>query len=566
MQELSDLDVLIIDCQTTGASPALGAVLEIGWGIARPTLPGIRQLQAHWVTLPDEHFVGFHVRRLTGFGASHAATAIRPFDAWTRLRQTTNFAARVPVAIHFARFELAFLRDWSGRFEPDTSFPLDAVCVHDIACRLYPDLPRRSIRALAGYLGHSVDLARRCMGHVEATAFIWCKLTTELAALGVRTWDDLGDWLNAPPPPRSRRRRYPLPSARYRAMPDEPGVYHFVRSNGDVLYVGKAASLRKRVPSHFTAGASTTERALEMLTQVHDIRITLARTPLEAALLENESIKALRPPYNVQLVAGDPRMWFTSSDFGASSRQPDAICRRGPLPSILSVRALGAIAALLSGETPSALLRARSVGAAERWAPDEASFSVGFARFAARPSLTSVPSTIDVRRSLAATARQIIVATKETALSEASDLEADSSDDEALALPAWDPARVVRHLERSVAHAYQLLQRARWLCLLYDSAIVFREPASSQLRLLLIHHGNLVEARDVAPDEPTAQSVSSHPLHDRKAEIDRVYYDRLRTLTSELKRVLRDDGTVAVRVGQNHWLRGATLANLLRWV
>src|SRR4029077_7192535 len=87
----------------------------------------------------------------------------------------------------------------------------------------------------------------------------------------------------------------------------------FVRSNGDVLYVGKAASLRKRVPSHFTAGSATTERALEMLTQVHDIQTTLTRTPLEEAVLENERIKALSPPYNVQLLGGDPRPWFRSA-------------------------------------------------------------------------------------------------------------------------------------------------------------------------------------------------------------------------------------------------------------
>ena len=116
------------------------------------------------------------------------------------------------------------------------------------------------------------------------------------AAQGIHRWDQLGEWLTAPQPPRSKKRRYPLPSSRYRTLPDDPGVYHFVRSNGDVLYVGKAASLRKRVPSHFTAGSATTERALEMLTQVHDIQTTLTRTPLEAALLENERIKALSPP------------------------------------------------------------------------------------------------------------------------------------------------------------------------------------------------------------------------------------------------------------------------------
>jgi hypothetical protein len=79
---------------------------------------------------------------LTGFDETRVTNALSPRDAWKRLRGTMNFADRIPAAIHFARFELAFLRDWAIRFEPETDFPLDAVCVHAIACRLYPDLPR----------------------------------------------------------------------------------------------------------------------------------------------------------------------------------------------------------------------------------------------------------------------------------------------------------------------------------------------------------------------------------------------------------------------------------------
>jgi len=45
----------------------------------------------------------------------------------------------------------------------------------------YPDLPRRNLRALAGFLGHSLHLERRALGHVRATAFIWRKLVAELA-------------------------------------------------------------------------------------------------------------------------------------------------------------------------------------------------------------------------------------------------------------------------------------------------------------------------------------------------------------------------------------------------
>lgn len=576
MEPLSELGVLIVDCQTTGATPALGSVLEIGWGVARATVIEVEQLQAHWVSLPAGHRVGSQVRRLTGFDEDDVAIALAPQDAWERLRATTSFANRMPTAIHFAKFELAFLCDWANRFEPGTNFPLDAVCIHAIACRLYPDLPRRSLRALSGYLGHGLDSARRCLGHVEATAHIWQKVVPELATRGIQTWQQLGDWLATPLPaaPRSRKRRYPLPSARYRALPDEPGVYRLLRSNGDLLYVGKAASLRKRVASHFTSVFSRTERALEMLTQVHDLHVTLTPTALEAALLENESIKELNPPYNVQLLGGDARTWFVDTRLDAIANQPNATHRCGPLPSTFSVRALGAVERLLSGESAARLLRARAVGSPERWAPDEEVFAAGFMDFAARHALgqgAEARATWDVRRALAMTARKLILTAKAEAARSGRELDAEMASAEegnavANELRSWDRERVVRHLERGVMHGYQLLQRARWLCLLYDSAVVFREPSGERARLLLVRGGQLVEARDLVPDEAVPSMAASRPLRERQATFDRHQYDRLRTLTSELKRVLRDGGTAAVRVGRTRWLRGSRLDALLLWV
>jgi DNA polymerase-3 subunit epsilon len=598
VQSLSELGVLIVDCQTTGATPSQGEVLELGWCIARADLPDVEQLQAHWVTLPPKHFVPFQVRKLTGFDETSAVNALTPREAWERLRMTMRLAEtsafnsrppdidasaavrvsdteasvavrlsdtrasaaslaltapRIPSAIHFAKFELPFLRDWAERFEQGAPFPLDAVCVHAIACRLYPDLPRRSLRALAGFLGYGVDHARRSLGHVMATAFIWRKLAAELRAQSIHTWDELGDWLYAPPKPHRRKRRYPLPSARYRALPDRPGVYRFIRSNGDLLYVGKATSLRKRVASHFTAGSSTTERALEMLTQVNDIQVTPTHTALEAALLENEEIKTLRPPYNLQLVVDDPRTWFCTPKLDAVAAQPDAAFRHGPLPSTFSVRALGAIRALLSGETPTLTMRARAVEEAERWAPDEAVFSVGFARFAERHSL-GAPLT-DPRRALDTVARKLLLESKNTTP------EVEESSDPR----AWDPDRVLRHLERAVAHGYQLLQRARWLRLLRESVVVFHEPPSEHPRLLLVTSGKLNEPRDLLQGDDTPDA-EYHPLAERALEFDRTEYDRLRTLTSELKRILRDGGTARVRVGRRRWLGDRALSALLSWV
>ncbi len=553
--KLCELEVLIVDCQSTGASPAHGSVLELGWALAGPG-QALRGVEAHWITLPAGHSVSAQVRKLTGYDEAAAALAITPEDAWARLRSASGRDG-APTAIHFARFELAFLRDWSQRFEPERVFPFDAVCVHAIACRLFPDLPRRSLRALAGYLGHGVTQARQSLAHVEATAFIWQKLVSELANNGVVTWAELAAWLRAAPSsrPRSKRRSYPLPKATYRALPDGPGVYRMLRSNGDVLYVGKATSLKKRVATHFSSSFARHERALEMLTQVHDLRVTSTASALEAALLENEEIKALAPPYNVQLVVLDARTWFASSTLDSLAHRPDAQHRLGPLPSTHSVRALGALRSLLRGAAPESLLRARAAGASERWAPDEAVFAEGFAAFSARHALQVAPEAVP--RALAHAARRLL-ATK----SEASN----DGEDGAAAPELWDPERVLRHLERAVAHGYQLLQRARWLCLLHDSVVVFREPGSGVKRVIFVNDGQLGEGRELRAGESLSGPQRLPALLERQASFDRAKYDRLRTLSSELKRVLRDGGEFAVALRRARWLSGAALAALLRWI
>ena len=52
MDELSELPVWVFDCQTTGASPTHGVVLEIGWGVAFARQPLAERAESHWVALP----------------------------------------------------------------------------------------------------------------------------------------------------------------------------------------------------------------------------------------------------------------------------------------------------------------------------------------------------------------------------------------------------------------------------------------------------------------------------------------------------------------------------------
>ena len=148
---LADLDVLIVDCQTTGATPHHGDVLEIGWTITRTCGPA-EPIHAHRVAQPEGRRIPRVVSRLTGLVDENLTDAIAADDAWRLLRAAATEVAPTPVptVIHFARFELAFLRGLHERFDPSVPFPFDVVCLHEISRRLLPDLPRRGLRSPAG--------------------------------------------------------------------------------------------------------------------------------------------------------------------------------------------------------------------------------------------------------------------------------------------------------------------------------------------------------------------------------------------------------------------------------
>src|SRR6478609_563205 len=83
--------------------------------------------------------------------------------------------------------------------------------------------------------------------------------------------------------------------------PTSPGVYRMLNAAGDVLYVGKAKSVRKRLASYARANAPLPARILRMIAATVTVEIISTSTETEALLLEANLIKQLRPRFNVQL-------------------------------------------------------------------------------------------------------------------------------------------------------------------------------------------------------------------------------------------------------------------------
>jgi excinuclease ABC subunit C len=84
-------------------------------------------------------------------------------------------------------------------------------------------------------------------------------------------------------------------------LPAKPGVYLFRDSKGEILYVGKAKSLRSRVRSYFQASKDTRSTIAQLPRRVTDVEVIVTGNEVEALHLEQNLVKRHRPPFNVRL-------------------------------------------------------------------------------------------------------------------------------------------------------------------------------------------------------------------------------------------------------------------------
>jgi len=543
-EALSQLEVLVVDCQATAAAPR-GHLLELGWARVGSTVP---HPQTCLIALPDGAQIPPAVTRITGISTHMTRAGVDRQLAWRALSDQAACLTQqpAPTVIHFARFEQPFLRTLGAGL-----FPLDVVCTRDIARRLLPNLPRCGLRALAGYFGRAVGALRRSADHVEATAFVWRELVRLLETNGVSTWGALHDWLAAPvEPTRSRRRGWPMPREVRLSLPAAPGIYRMLRTDGSVLYIGKAASLHHRVNSYFRKRKGVPERSLEMLSQARAISFDVSPSPLEAALLEPDEIKRHRPPYNVALTTQDRAVWFTSPDLSARSPEPSSRCPLGPFAATETLDQFAALAredraALTSGP----------------WGPDDGTFTAGYNRLCAAHAELS-------RVDLSVHAKLLRLGTRLWREGRRDrDVDEDEGNETRRGVTGWTPEFVQVSLEWLTLRAALARRRAIWLTRLADSSVVWREPDSSGARLIVIENSELVLSESVdAHATPPIPPGYRRPAAARRGAFTLASFDRLRVLTTELKRLIAAGAPVALRLAPGPALDESRLASALWWV
>jgi hypothetical protein len=195
------------------------------------------------------------------------------------------------------------------------------------------------------------------------------------------------------------------------------------------------------------------------------------------------------------------------------------------------------------------------------WGPDDGTFTAGYNRLCTTHAELS-------RVDVSAHAKLLRLGTRLWREGRRDrDVDEDGTNETGRALTVWTPEFVQVSLEWLALRAALGRRRAIWLTRLFDSSVVWREPGDSCARLIVIENGELVLSRTVDADAtPPIPPGYRRPVAERRQAFTLASFDRLRVLSTELKRLIAAGAPVALRLGVGPALDQSRLACALWWV
>lgn len=270
----------IVDIETTGGIAGRHRITEIAVVLHNGT-----EVTGTYQTLvnPEQDIPPF-ITQLTGITAAMVADAPTFEEIAPELYELLK--DKVFVA-HNAAFDYSFIR----KMLEEEGFPFHAkkLCTVKLSRKILPGKQRYSLGNLCRELGIAIRDRHRAMGDAEATAVLFQMLLD----------NDLQGWI--PELLQQHKGHQPLPphldKEHIAELPRKPGVYYFHDRKGQLLYVGKARSIRNRVRNHFNfADHDGFENKLR--DAIHEVRYEETGNELIALLLELDTIKRKKPPFN----------------------------------------------------------------------------------------------------------------------------------------------------------------------------------------------------------------------------------------------------------------------------
>ncbi|MFT6069161.1 MAG: DNA polymerase-3 subunit epsilon [Bacteriovoracaceae bacterium] len=270
----------IIDIETTGVKPGHSKIIEI----AIVNHDGEKIVQK-WSSLIDpECKIQYFITNLTGITNKMVEGAPKFYEVAKKIVEMTKDSVFVA---HNVGFDYGFIK---AEFkELGYSFNKKKLCTVRLGRKIIPGHKSYSLGKITKDLGISLTDAHRAMGDTLATVELferYLKIDKEYILEQVNSQSAA----SLPLPPH-------VPKNEVDSLPEEGGLYYFYDKNGELLYVGKANNIKKRVFQHFATRPGR-GKGLKLHNLLHHIDSKVFNWELLTLILENLEIKAHNPPLN----------------------------------------------------------------------------------------------------------------------------------------------------------------------------------------------------------------------------------------------------------------------------
>lgn len=270
----------IVDIETTGGFAANNGITEIAIILHN----GVEEEGRFTTLINPGQTIPRYITALTGITNEMVQSA--PRFAAVADKVHALLVNRIFVA-HNVNFDYSFLK--SHLEECGFELSVKKLCTVRMARKIYPGLPSYSLGNLCRSLHIGLENRHRAAGDATATAVLFRKMVT----------DDLQGVICKMLKGKNAEQYLPPMVALevIAQIPAKPGVYYFENTRKEVIYVGKANNLVKRVKSHFSNNDGS-KRKQELLRQVSNVRYQECTSELMALILESQEIRRIWPLFN----------------------------------------------------------------------------------------------------------------------------------------------------------------------------------------------------------------------------------------------------------------------------
>jgi len=295
-----EAEYCVFDFETTGMSGRQDKVIEIG--MVKIVNGKIADTFSSFIN-PGRP-IPYFITKLTGITNADVENA--PFfdEVFTRMK---DFIGDAVLIAHNLSFDHSFLKHECANAELEF-LNNEAICTLRLARKLYPQFPSKSLGNLTKSLKIRHRNIHRGLGDSMATAKILLRMFPTLREEhNIDTVSDLVNFQNLPASTKPYRIIKKKLLDDFSKIPNQPGVYFYKNTKDEIIYIGKAKSLKDRLNNYFSNNAI--RKAKDIVRKASGLEFHTTNSELTALIAEAELIKTHYPKQN-KMLKKYPRSYF----------------------------------------------------------------------------------------------------------------------------------------------------------------------------------------------------------------------------------------------------------------